>query len=121
GSRIEPVVLPASALKPVGFAEDEGLLPHPRRSFLGYRLLQEYFAFPDKFFFLDLEGFDRVRAAGFGKRAEVVFLISSFERPERRQVLEIGVTSSTFRLGCTPVVNLFAQTSEPIALNQRQA
>ena len=38
-----------SALRPVGFAEDEGMLPYPRRSFLGYRLLQEYSAFRRSF------------------------------------------------------------------------
>lgn len=120
GSGREPLVLPASALEPAGFGEDEGLLPTPRRSFLGYRLLQEYFTFPDKFFFLDLGGFEQVRAAGFGERAEVVFLISPFERSERRPMLETGVTTETFRLGCTPIVNLFPKTSEPVRLTQRQ-
>ncbi|MBA4156455.1 MAG: type VI secretion system baseplate subunit TssF [Gemmatimonadetes bacterium] len=120
GSKKEPVLLPPSALHPVGFGEEEGMLPFSRRSFLGYRLLQEYFTFPDKFFFLDLSGFERVRAAGFGERAEVVFLISPFERGERRAMLEAGVTADTFRLGCTPIVNLFPQTSEPVLLNQRQ-
>jgi len=48
-SKVRPVILRPEALKPVGFEEGEGLLPFPRRSFLGYRILQEYFAFPDKF------------------------------------------------------------------------
>lgn len=120
GSRKEPVRLPASALQPVGFGPDEGLLPRERRAFVGYRLLLEYFAFPEKFFFLDLSGFDRVRAALGGSRVEVVFLLSSFERSERRSVLESGVTADTIRLGCTPIVNLFPQTSEPILLTHRQ-
>src|SRR5690606_34896088 len=120
GSGREPLVLPASALEPAGFGEHDNLLPAPRRSFLGYRLLQEYFTFPDKFFFLDLGGFEQVRAAGFGSRVEVVFLISAFERSERRPMLEAGVTEETFRLGCTPVVNLFPKTSEPVRLTQRQ-
>lgn len=120
GSKAEPIVLPGTALKPVGFEDEEGMLPYPRRSFAGYRLLQEYFAFPDKFFFLDLPGFDRARAADFGDNVEVVFLISRFERAERKQLLEIGVNQSTFRLGCSPIVNIFPQTSEPVALHQRQ-
>lgn len=115
----EPVRLPASALSPVGFGEDEGMLPAVRRSFVGYRLLQEYFTFPEKFFFLDLSGLAPLREAGFGDRAEIVFLISPFERSERRQMLEAGVTAETIRLGCTPIVNLFPQTSEPILLHQR--
>ena len=54
------------SLRPVGFGEDEGMLPYSRRSFTGYRLLQEYFCFPQKFFFIDLSGLDQVGAAGFG-------------------------------------------------------
>lgn len=120
GSRKRPVVLPASALKPVGFGEDEGMLPVPRPSFAGYGLLQEYFTFPEKFLFLDLDGFDQVKLAGFTTAAEVVFLISPFERGERRQALETSISATTFRLGCTPVVNLFAQTSEPVVLTHER-
>jgi type VI secretion system protein ImpG len=116
----EPLHLPASVVRPVGFGKDEGMLPVPRRSFLGYRLLQEYFTFPDKFFFLDLAGFDQIRTAGFGTHLELVFLISSFERADRRSLLEAGVSTETIRLGCTPIVNLFPQTSEPVLLTQRQ-
>ena len=116
-SKVQPVYLPGDALTPVGFGEDEGMLPYPRRSFVGYRLLQEYFCFPQKFFFLDLKGFEQVRAAGFGARAEVILLISPFERIDRRQMLELGVSAKTFRLGCSPIVNLFAKTAEPILLD----
>ncbi|HEX6924597.1 MAG TPA: type VI secretion system baseplate subunit TssF [Longimicrobiaceae bacterium] len=113
-----PVVsLPPSALRPVGFARNEGMLPSEGRTFVGYRLLQEYFTFPGKFLFLDLTGFERVRAAGFGSRIEVVFLISSFERSERRAMLEAGVAADTIRLNCAPIVNLFPQVSEPILLD----
>jgi type VI secretion system protein ImpG len=116
----QPVVLPPSSLQPVGFAEDEGILPYPGRSFLAYRMLQEYFTFPEKFLFLDLSGFEQLRAAGFGDQAEFVFLISPFERADRRSMLESGVTTRTIRLACTPVVNLFPQTSEPVLLDQRR-
>jgi type VI secretion system protein ImpG len=115
-----PLVLPPTALRPVGFAEDEGILPYPGRSFLAYRMLQEYFTFPEKFLFLDLSGFEQLRAAGFADRAEFIFLISPFERPDRRLMLESGVSSRSIRLACTPVVNLFPQTSEPLLLDQRR-
>jgi type VI secretion system protein ImpG len=115
----EPIVLPASAISPVGFDLDQGMLPTPRRSFLGYQLLQEYFTFPEKFYFLDLSGFDRARAAGFGNRLEAVFLISSFERSDRRPVLEAGITKDVIRPACSPIINLFPKTSEPVPLTQR--
>ena len=44
-------------------------------------------------------------------------MISPFERGERRQLLELGVSAKTFRLNCSPIVNLFTQTAEPILLD----
>lgn len=117
-SKVEPVVLGPDALQPAGFAENESVLPYVRRSFAGYRLLQEYFCFPQKFFFFDLSGLARLGAAGFGQSAEIVILISPFERAERRHTLETGVGARTFRTDCAPIVNLFAQTAEPILLDQ---
>ena len=120
GTGKRSLTLPASALQPVGFGENDGILPYPRRSFLGYRLLQEYFTFPEKFLFFDLAIFDAVKAAGFGDKAEVIFLIRQFERGERRSLLETGLSTRTMRVGCTPVVNLFPQVSEPMLLTQRR-
>lgn len=116
-SKIPPVILRPECLRPAGFADNEGMLPYTRRSFVGYRLIQEYFCFPQKFFFVDLCGLEEVCAAGFGGAAEVIFLIGPFERSDRRQVLELGVSARTFRLGCAPIVNLFNQTAEPILLD----
>lgn len=120
GSGKKTLTFPSSSLVPVGFGENDGLLPYPRRSFLGYRLLQEYFTFPEKFLFFDLNVFDAVRSAGYGEKAEIIFLIRQFERGERRGVLETGLSPRTLRVGCTPVVNLFPQVSEPILLTQRK-
>ena len=117
-SKKPPVILPPEALKPVGFREEDAVLPYPRRSFAGYRLLQEYFAFPEKFFFLDLTGLEEVAAAGLGPRIEILFLVSPFERNERQQALEVGVSAKTFRLNCSPAINLFPLTAEPILLDQ---
>jgi type VI secretion system protein ImpG len=105
-------------IRMVGFAADENLLPYDRRSMDGHRLLQEYFALPEKFHFFDLSGLEPLAEAGFGEEAEIVFLFSRFERPDRQQVLELGVNARSFRLGCTPVINLFRQTAEPILLSQ---
>ena len=119
-SRVRPVPLRPSAIHPVGFDEAEGMLPYPRRSFTAYRLLQEYFIFPEKFFFLDLQGLGAALKTGFKDRAELVFLIGPYEQGERKQMLELGITAKTFRTGCAPIVNLFQQTAEPILLDQRR-
>jgi type VI secretion system protein ImpG len=116
--RQRPIELVADALKAVGFGDDEALLPYSDRSFGGYRILQEYFAFPERFFFLDLRGLDALRAAGFQDSVEILFLVSPFERPERQEALETGVGPRTLRMGCTPIVNLFPHTAEPIQLDQ---
>lgn len=116
-----PVVLGGDAVRPVGFAEDEAMLPYPRRALAGYALLQELFAIPQKFLFVDVAGMaDALRALNCGPRAEVAFVIAPFERQERRPIVELGVSPRVFRLGCTPVVNLFEQVGEPILLTQRQ-
>ena len=116
-SRRKPITLPASALTPVGFEEEEGMLPYPRRSFTGYRLLQEYFHFPEKFFFLNLSGLEALAGSGFQQGFEIIFLISRFDRADRQQSLEVGVTNKSVRLNCGPIVNLFAQSAEPILLS----
>jgi type VI secretion system protein ImpG len=61
-------LLPKTALRPRGFAEEDALLPSGQRSFQGYRLLQEYFAFPQRFQFVELcglqSGLRRLRGQG---------------------------------------------------------
>jgi type VI secretion system protein ImpG len=120
GSRLAPVTLPASAVKAVGFGLDEGMVSYPSSTFAGHRLLMEYFAFPEKFFFLDLTGLECIAAAGFKDAIEIIFLISEIEGEGRVQRLELEVSKKSFRLGCAPVVNLFPQVAEPIQLNQRK-
>ena len=109
---------PQTLLRPIGFAEDEGVLPYSGRSFLGYRLLQEYFSFPEKFFFVELGGLEGLRRMQLGNSVELLFLIRRFERPERHQMLELGVSATTLKLSCSPIVNLFEQAAEPIRLDQ---
>jgi type VI secretion system protein ImpG len=116
-----PVMLPGEAMRPVGFAEDEAMLPHPRRALGAYTLLQELFVFPQKFLFVDVAGVAAaLRALDAGARAELFFVVAPFERAERRELLSLGLSPRTLRLGCTPVVNLFEQIGEPILLDERQ-
>jgi type VI secretion system protein ImpG len=118
GRRIQ---LPPSAVQPVGFERHESLLPNPRPSFQAYQLIQEYFAFPRKYFFLDLKGLGRLRGADLGTSVQLLFFISAFQRPERQARLQESVSHRTFRLGCAPVVNLFATEARPISLTQRKS
>ena len=110
----EPVLLSPKQIQPVGFAPEEGLLPYGAQSALGYRLLTEYFAFPQKFLFVDLNGFGQGTLAGFDRNLEIYIYLNKTTRD-----LEQNVDVDTFRMGCTPMVNLFRQRAEPIALTGR--
>lgn len=110
-----PVWLDPDAIRTVGFERDEGVLPYPKRSFLGYRLLTEFFVFPDKFRFVEVAGIDRTALKNVRQRLDLfIYLNRSISE------LEPNVTTDTFRMGCAPVVNLFAQRAEPIALTQME-
>lgn len=107
-----PVIVGTEAIEPVGFAAEEALLPWPARGFAGFRLLSEYFAFPEKFLFIDLCRLDAKTLVGAGNKIEI-FIWLSRAVPE----LERTVDAESFALGCTPVVNLFPQRCEPIRLD----
>ena len=94
----------------MGFEADEGLLPYPAAVVPRLPAADgAVFAFPAKFLFVDLAGLSRAGRAGFGKTMEVVLFLS-----RTSPTLEQGVDAGTFRTGCTPIVNLFEQTAEPI-------
>lgn len=115
--QVPPLRLPATALQPVGFGDEDALLDYDPRSFLGYRLIQEFFVLPEKFLFVDLIGLDFSR---FGQVAEITIELGAFGRPDRLQRLEQTVSADTFKLFCTPIVNLFKQQAEPIRVSQER-
>jgi type VI secretion system protein ImpG len=110
GSRA-PIFLPGDAIKPVGFGANEDVLPYPPHAHAAYGLLQEYFTFPEKFLFFDLDHLDRHAS---DKSFDILFMFDSMPRQR------LAVDRETFRLGCTPIINLFRKTTEPIRLDQRK-
>jgi len=102
----------AKNLQPVGFDSEEGLLPYPARSLMAYRLLTEFFVFPEKYNFIQLGNLGKHVFAGKKQEVELyIYLNESF--PE----LENTLSEENFQLGCTPIVNLFKQQSEAISLD----
>ncbi|MCL5271067.1 MAG: type VI secretion system baseplate subunit TssF [bacterium] len=101
-----------SCIKPVGFAPGEAILPYPDHAFPGYRLLQEYFALPEKFLFVDVEGLAPLADLGAEDTFEILF---EFDRPGQTS---LPVTAGNFLLHCTPAVNLFAHEADPIRVDQ---
>lgn len=101
--------LPARSIQQVGFADDEAVLPVTLRSFQGYRLLQEYFAFPQRFRFLELSGLQRAISRIDGSELELVVLLGRGDAN-----LESVVDASNIALFCTPAVNLFPKRADRI-------
>ena len=111
----DPIVIPAGeAIKAVGFDNSESVLPYTNRSFKGYRLLSEYFAFPYKFLFFDLYGVDKAAGAKFGGYFDVFIHLKDVTPPVAPVVTE------TFRMGCSPVINLFQKLLDPIYISQQK-
>src|SRR5947199_2136099 len=106
-----PVFLPQDSILPVGFGLDEDVIPYPAHSHPGYRLVQEYFALPQKFFFFDLANLERHQCT---QELDILFLMDKI--PQRGLLVD----KNTFMLGCTPIINLFQKTTEPIRLDHRE-
>jgi len=114
-----PLQLPASNVQPVGFAEDQALIPYPLNTFRGYRYLQEYFAFQDKFLFVDLLGLDVLKRVPEDVLKQARGIELRFDI-HKAGVQRIRPTLDNVRLYCTPVVNLFAHDAIPIRLDGKQ-
>ncbi len=111
----DPVIIPAAeAIRQVGFSDNEAVLPFTKRSFSGYRLLTEYFAFPYKFLFFNLFGIDRAIAGKFGSHFDILIHLKDVTPPAA------PVTADTFKMGCSPIVNLFSRMADPIYLSQQR-
>jgi type VI secretion system protein ImpG len=105
--------LPAECLTPVGFAQEDALIPYPPQAYPGYRLLQEYFHAPEKFLFFDLDGWDRWLERGEGTRFTISFHLDRLPFPPPR------VRRESFTLHAVLAVNLFPHAAVPISVHHR--
>lgn len=101
-------------LAPVGYTQDEALLPPAPRSFDGYRLLREYFAFPQRFLFFKLVGLRPALSQVDGREFDVLILFD-----EKDIQLEGKVDAAAFVPYCTPAINLFPKRLDRIMLSDR--
>lgn len=111
-----PTFLPGENLAQVGFEAQEAALPWPQRAFSGHRLLTEYFAFPEKFLYIELSGLE-ARSLVHASGALEIYIYLSRTTGE----LERSITEDNFVLGAAPVVNLFRQPAEPVAMDGTQS
>jgi len=95
----------------VGFADSENLVPYPAQVHAGYRLLQEFFIFPQKFKFFDLANLD---TSTCDRYIDIFVPLAAGVKKDR-----FRISKSNFHLACTPIVNLFSRITEPIDLDQK--
>nr|WP_178132088.1 type VI secretion system baseplate subunit TssF [Pseudomonas sp. C2B4] len=111
--------IPGDRVKPVGFAEEEALIPYPLNTFRGYRYLQEYFAFQDKFLFVDVNGLDVLGGLPEDTLKQVRGLELRFDI-RNSGTLRMRPTLDNVKLYCTPIVNLFKHDALPIRLDGKE-
>lgn len=108
-------VLPADSLRPLGFDAGQALVRGDRRSYDGYRLLREYFSFPARFMFVELNDLARAASRCLDGQLEIIVLLG---QSERRLEGVLGVDN--FQLFCAPAVNLFPKRADRIHLDDHQ-
>lgn len=98
----------------VGFSPNQALLPYPKNVFDGYRVLQEYLNFPQRFYFFNLAKLGELWPDSEFDKIRLEF---KFKRP---LPTDIKIRQNDFELYCTPAVNLFAYDADPISLDGKE-
>jgi type VI secretion system protein ImpG len=108
GNDTTVVTLPPRALRLGGLADEEALIPYPKTVYPGYRLLQEYFSLPQKYAFFDVTGLDSLPTDRLGDRFSILVQFKD-QLPGGTRI-----TKDNIKLFCSPVVNLFPHTADPL-------
>lgn len=108
------VELGAENIARKGFEPDEAMLNYRSRSFDAYRLLQEYFAFPERFRFVDFGQLRRGLSGQSGEHFEIVVHLS-----QKMSDLENIVDQRNFLPFCSAAVNIFRKRCDRIHLSEK--
>ena len=92
-----------------GFDDAQALLPETLHGFEGYRLVQEYFAFPQRFLFFDVCGLGAALRRRGGKEVDIVLLFSRLDN-----ALLQSVDAASLALHCAPAINLLDRRCDRI-------
>ena len=106
--------LKKNSVQTMGFEQQQALLPYTAPSFQGYRLLQEYFALPQRFLFVELCNLQPVMQRCQGNEVEIIILLDA-----ARADFEDLLSAQNFALYCTPAINLFPKRADRIHLTHR--
>jgi type VI secretion system protein ImpG len=111
GASLEATIEGQAAVSAGGFSPDESLLPCDSRAFWGYALLLEYFVYPEKFLFIDLHGFDQEQFNSLDPAPEKFSVTIAFDCDFPA---DKPFAAENFKLFCSPAVNLFKRSTEPV-------
>ncbi len=108
------IPMPEDCIRPVGFEQDEGVIPYPLRSYQGYLLLFEFFCFPEKFLFFDLCGIDKISNYNTDDRLDIWIYLDRLAKPN------LLINEDTFCPHAAPIINLFRRVAEPIQVENHK-
>lgn len=100
-----------------GFSDEESLIPFSSRSHPAYRLLTEYFAFPEKFNFIDID-IKQIAARLPDKcmRCTLHLAVRNVRPDSDLARMLKGLSVQNLQLRCTSVVNLFRKAGAPVQI-----
>lgn len=108
--------LARGAVRPKGFDPEEAMLPTPRQSFDGYRLLQEYFSMPERFLFVELQGLQPALARAEGRDVDIYILLGEGQRN-----IAPMIVPDAFTLHAVPAINLFPKRCDRVHVTARDS
>jgi len=110
----QKILIDKDALICEGFNSKNSLFSYPKNSFTGYRILQEYFVLPQKFFFFKLKGLEKLKRYSNLNSFKIIFNFKD------SLVKLNSINTDSIKLFCTPVNNLFDSQAEPITLTHKK-
>ncbi|HSP87561.1 MAG TPA: type VI secretion system baseplate subunit TssF [Ignavibacteriaceae bacterium] len=107
------ISIPEFSNKPDNDINDYSILPYSKQTFPGFRLLQEYFSFPEKFFFVEINGLQNFKSSGESNSFEIKIDFT------KKLLREKWPSVNNILIHCSPIVNLFSRSTEEVAVTQR--
>jgi type VI secretion system protein ImpG len=102
-------------IKPCYLNPQHSILPNCDRTFSALSLLQDYFCFREKYYFVSISGLDNVPWPPNTKQ----FIMEIICNVEFKMLS--AISEKNLLLNCVPAVNLFKSTSEPIQVNHQRS
>jgi len=116
---IDRIYLSKNSVSAVGFNASETIVPHPKNTFDGYVMMQEYFCFQDKHLFLDIKNLEQIENISVSSLSQSNSFSLKFHLSKRLSTAQLPTTDD-FHLFCTPVINLFESDAVPIRKTEEE-